>query len=83
MSTKENVRNSQSAKSIFIERKSNDKNISKPTKRQREDPKNQVLVVTLGSRHRYLKKHYKYQFRCKEKIALKLNSLNDKKARYE
>ena len=46
MLTQGNVRNSQSTTSIFFERKTNDKNILKPTKRQREDPESQVLVVT-------------------------------------
>ena len=44
MSTQGNVRNSQSATATFFERKTNDKNISKPTKSQREDPESQVLV---------------------------------------
>ena len=49
MSAQGNVRNSQSATSIFFERKANDKNLTKPIKRQREEPENQVLVVNAGT----------------------------------
>ena len=86
MSTQENVRNSQSATSVFFERKKNDKNIAKPTKRQREDPESQVLVVNTRTSLSLSQEALQIptsDFRCKEKIALKLNSLNDKKARYE
>ena len=49
MSTQWNVRNSQSATSVFLERITNDKNISKPTKRQRENPESHVLVANTGT----------------------------------
>ena len=45
MSTQGNVGNGESATSIFFERKTNDKSILKPAKSQREDLKNQFLVV--------------------------------------
>ena len=86
MSTQGNVRNSQSATSSFFERKTNDKNISKPTKRQREDPESQVLVVNTGTSSSLSQEMLQIptsDLRYKEKIALKLNSFNDKKARYE
>ena len=84
MSTQGNVGNSQSATSIFFEHKTNDKSISKPTKRQKEDPKSQVLVVnteTLSLSSQETLQMPTNDFRCKAKIALKLNSLNDKKAK--
>ena len=86
MSTQGNVRNSQSATRIFFERKTNDKNISKPMKSQRKDPESQVLVVNTGTSSSLSQETLQIptsDFRCTEKIALKLNSLNDKKARYE
>ena len=49
MSTQWNVRNSQSATSVFLERITIDKNISKPTKRQRENPESHVLVANTGT----------------------------------
>ena len=86
MSTQGKVRNSKSATSIFFERKTNNKNISKPTKRQREDPKSQVLVANTGTSSSLSQETLQIptsDFRCKEKIALKLNGLNDEKAKYE
>ena len=86
MSTQENVRNSQSATSILFERKANDSSISKPTKRQRKDPKNQVLVGNTETSSSFSQETLQVpanNFRCKEKIALKLNSLNEKKGKYE
>ena len=86
MSTKGNARNSQPATIIFFECKTNDKNISKPTKRQRKDPESQVLVVnteTLSSLSQETLQTPTIDFRCNEKIGLELNSLNDKKARCE
>ena len=86
ISTQGNVKNGQSATLIFFKCKTNDKNASKPTKHQREDPKSQVLVVNTGTLSLLSQETLQIptsDFRCKEKIALKLNSLNGNKARYE
>ena len=86
MSTQWNVRNSQSATSVFLERITNDKNISKPTKRQRENPESHVLVANTGTSSSLSQETLQIPtsgFRCKEKIALKVFNFNDKKARYE
>ena len=56
------------------------------TKPQRGDRESQVLVVdteTSSSSSQETLQIATSDSRCKEKIALKLNSLNDKKARYE
>ena len=84
MSTQGNARNSQSATSIFFEGKANSKIISKPTTRQREDPNSQFLAEntkTSSSLSQVMLQIPTDDFKCKAKIALKLNSLNDKKAR--
>ena len=86
MSTKGNARKSLPATSIFFECKTNDKNISKPTKRQRKDPESQVLVVnteTLSWLSQETLQIPTIDFRCSKKLGLELNSLNDKKARYK
>ena len=84
MSTQGGVRNSHSAPSIFFKHKTTDKNTSKPTKR--EDSESQVLIVNTGTSSLLSQEMLQIptsDFRCKEKIPLKLNSLNGKKARYE
>ena len=51
-----------------------------------EDPESQVLVVNTGTSSSLSQETLQIptsDFRCKEKITLKLNSLNDRKARYE
>ena len=56
------------------------------TKPQRGDRESQVLVVnteTSSSLSQETLQIATSDFRCKEKIALKLNNLNDKKSRYE
>ena len=73
-----------SVTSIFFEHKTNDKNISKPTKFPREDPEGQVLAVSSGTSSSLSQEMLQIpsnNFRCKEKIALKLSSVNEK--RYE
>ena len=73
-----------SVTSIFFEHKTNDKNISKPTKFPREDPEGQVIAVSSGtssSLSQEMLQTPSNNFRCKEKIALKLRSVNEK--RYE
>ena len=80
MSTQGNVRNSQSAASIFFSRKANDENISKPIKNQREDPKGQVLLGITEISPSLSQETLQIptsDLRYEEKIALKLNSLND------
>ena len=55
-------------------------------KRQGEDPKSQVSVAingTWSSLSQEMLQIPTNDFRFKEKVALKLNSLNDTKARYE
>ena len=51
-----------------------------------ENPESQVLVVNTGTSSSLSQETLQIptsDFRCKEKLALKLNSLNDRKARYE
>ena len=55
-------------------------------KSQREDPESQVLVVNTGTSASLSQETLQIptsDFKCKEKIALKVNSFTGKKARYE
>ena len=92
MSKQGNVRNSQSATSLFFERKGSDKTITQPSKRPREDSNNAdnfLYVVNTPEPNPSLSTtrqdtlQIPVDNKTKEKLALKLNTLNDKKARYE
>ena len=72
------IRNSQSETLIFFECKTNGKSILKL--------ENQALVVNAGTSLSLSQETVQIPtnaFRCKEKMALKQNNLNDKKARSE
>ena len=90
MNKQGNVRNSQSATPLFFERREEEETVSQPSKRQREEPEHQTIVIntpSLNGNSSTLVQETLEVPACnnklKEKLALKLNSLNDIKARYE
>ena len=90
MHKQENVRNSQSATSLFFEGREKEKYVSQPSKRQIEKPEHQAIVINtpnLNSHSSALAQETfevpPFKNKSKEKLALKLNSLNDRKARYK
>ena len=89
MLTNGEVRNSKSATTVFFEKKEVSKTLKKPAKRQREeDACEGVNATTMISPQSTGNANVHIAIgitdtRSKEKTALKLNNLNDKKARFE
>ena len=83
MTIQENVKNSQSATSIFFKYNRNGKSISKPTDWQREEPQNQVLVVSTRTSSALSQETLQptNDFRCKEKVASKRYKSHESKIR--
>ena len=90
MNKQGNVRNSQLATSLFFESREKEKTVSQPSKRQREKPEHQAIVINTANSNGNSSALAQETFevppcknKSKAKLALKLNNSNDKKIRYE
>ena len=79
-----NVKYSQSATSLFFERREKGKTVSQPSKRQREEPEEHTIVINTPSSNgdsstlaQETLEVPAINNKSKEKLALKPNSLND------
>lgn len=73
-----------------LERKEKEKTVSQPSKRQREKPEHQAIVINTANLNDNSSALAQETFevppcknKSKAKLALKLNNSNDKKIRYE
>ena len=80
-----NVKHCNSSTSLFFERSKSEKIVTQATKKQKEEIDNPVIVVNTPDEIVTTSKanNISYNTHQKEKVAFKLNYLNDKKARHE